>query len=156
MSGSGRISCPLCGANNFDTVTVCWKCGASLAGGQSRPPTSSGTAATGASHPPQHVSGVAGYSSAAGRSTHAAFWLGLLFPYIGLPVGLVFMMLDDDRRYEIGRLCVIWSCVSLAVHILVLMLVSIGMREILFAMIQGARGAASRAGGMGGYGGPGL
>lgn len=99
---------------------------------------------------------MAGHPWISGRSTRAALWLGLLFPYVGLPVGLVFMMLDDDRRYEVGRLCVIWSCVSLVAHILVLMLVSIGMREILFAMVQGARGAASRAGGMGGYGGPGL
>ena len=25
-SADGRIACPKCGANNFDTVTVCWKC----------------------------------------------------------------------------------------------------------------------------------
>ena len=30
---SGRINCPRCQSNNFDTVTVCWKCGASLVTG---------------------------------------------------------------------------------------------------------------------------
>src|ERR1041385_4297041 len=30
---AGRIICPQCGANNFDTVTSCWKCGAPVGAG---------------------------------------------------------------------------------------------------------------------------
>jgi hypothetical protein len=101
-----------------------------------------------ASAPPR-----SGVSPAALR---AALWLGLLMPYVGLPVGLVFMMLDDESRYEAGRACVLWSCVSLIAHFIVMAVIGLGMREMLFAALQGIRGAADRAGGMGGYGGPGL
>jgi hypothetical protein len=82
--------------------------------------------------------------------------LGLLIPYIGLPAGLLIMMIYDDHRYEVGRICVIWSCIGLLAHLLIMALVGIGLREVLFAMLQGVRGAAGRSGGLGGYGGPGM
>lgn len=145
---SHRLTCAQCGANNFDTVTVCWKCGAALrASGGSRP------AATpnGSASAPLHYS-----SGASSGALRAALWLGLLFPYVGLPVGLIFIMLDDAGRAEVGRACVLWSCVSLAAHVIIMMLIGVGMREVLFAALQGVRGAADRAGGMGGYGAPGF
>jgi len=86
-----------------------------------------------------------------GAAERAALWLGLLFPYFGLPVGLVFIMLDDDRKQQLGRICVLWSCISLVVHVAFMAVGALGMREMLMAALQGARGAASRAGGMGGY-----
>lgn len=150
MSSGGRVKCPQCGANNFDTVTACWKCGAAL---NARPPQSSPSAVL--DSPVGHTSRQLG-AMPSPRATTAAFWLGILFPYIGLPVGLVLMMLDDDRYYVTGRVCVLWSCIALVVHVLFLALVSIGMREILFAIFQGARGAAERAGGMGGLRGYGV
>ncbi len=155
--GTGRIACPQCGANNFDTVTVCWKCGVPLrrgsAAGQPAPPNAAGGTPSVQVHQPVAAGPRMGASPAALR---AALWLGLLFPYVGLPVGLVFMMLDDESRYEAGRACVLWSCVSLAAHFIVMALIGVGMREMLFAALQGVRGVAGRAGGMGGYDAPAL
>lgn len=151
-SNKGRTSCPQCGANNFDTVTACWKCGAPLhpTGRPVAAPTPIGTPTP----TPTPVSGGTWGSGPSGTALRAALWLGLLFPYVGLPVGLVFLMLDDDRRAEVGRACILWSCVSLLLHVLILSVIGVGMREVLFAMIQGARGAAARSGGAGGFGMP--
>src|SRR5262245_27007253 len=119
---AGRISCPRCGANNFDTVSVCWKCSAPLGAGSAVAPPVAPTRATtvptpgpampvppqpavespfpaapadGFAYPaaPAMMVGAAplGNPTAANR---AAMWLGLLFPYFGLPVGLAFMMCD--------------------------------------------------------------
>ncbi len=65
-------------------------------------------------------------------------------------------MMVGGRHYAVGRTCVLWSCVALVAHLLLMALLSIGMREILFAVLQGARGAAGRDGGLGGYGAPGM
>jgi len=43
----------------------------------------------------------------------AAIWLGLLFPIVGYPVGIVFMMLDDPRKTQLGRLTILWSTIGL-------------------------------------------
>jgi hypothetical protein len=43
----------------------------------------------------------------------AALWLGFLFPLIGYPVGIVFMMLDDPRKTQLGRLTLLWSTIGL-------------------------------------------
>jgi hypothetical protein len=139
---SGRITCPRCGANNFDTVTVCWKCNAPLAAAPS-----AGTSPA----PSAHASAMRLGGGSAAASERAALWLGLLFPYFGLPVGLVFMMLDDDRKQHLGRICILWSCLALVLHIAFMVVASIGMRELLYAMLQGVRGAASRGTGMGPY-----
>lgn len=138
---TGRIACPRCGANNFDTVTVCWKCGAPLAGpspaAASPPPTPTG-----------YVQAVRSVSGSTGVSERAAVWLGLLMPYFGLPVGLVFMMLDDDRKQQLGRICVLWSCLSLVLHLAFMTAAALGMRELFMAALQGVRGAATRTGGI--------
>ena len=42
-TNGGRIPCPKCGANNFDTVSACWKCSASLVSGGSSLPISQQT-----------------------------------------------------------------------------------------------------------------
>ena len=140
---SGRIACPRCGANNFDTVTVCWKCSAPLTGGVQA------TVAQGTVVPPPASTYPVGRTpGSAATSDRAAIWLGLLFPYFGLPVGLVFMMLDDDRKQQLGRICVLWSCLSLVLHIAFMSAAALGMRELLMAALQGVRGAATRSGGI--------
>ena len=159
--GSGRIACSRCGANNFDTVTVCWKCSAPLVAvaagalpGMSAPPVAQPILAafpavdrTPSYAPPATLSGVSGNSATSNR---AAIWLGLLFPYFGLPIGLAFMMCDDRRRQEVGRLCVIWSLISGAIHLLLLFITMVGMREYILTAVNAARAAASKGGGMDG------
>lgn len=39
----------------------------------------------------------------------AAAALSLMFPFIGLPVGMVFLMLDDPRKTQIGWITIGWS-----------------------------------------------
>lgn len=141
---SGRIACPRCGANNFDTVTVCWKCSAPLTGAAQHAPTAPGSVAPA---PAQTYAARSAPGSTA-TSDRAAVWLGLLFPYFGLPVGLVFMMLDDDRKQQLGRTCVLWSCLSLVLHIVFMSAAALGVRELLMAALQGVRGAATRSGGL--------
>ena len=128
---SGRITCPRCGANNFDTVTACWKCGTALgsgaAAGSPAPPASTipltvppverpaqapqQTAYTpvaypSATTPPPALSGNTGVAK------RAAFALGITIPWIGLPVGWVFMMIEDSRKQAIGRICAVWSMIG--------------------------------------------
>lgn len=146
MSSSGRVACPQCGANNFDTVTVCWKCNAPLRGAAASYPVN-GPALQNPSRmtsPPPAAPGTG--SQAAGE--RAALWLGLLFPYFGLPVGLVFMMLDDERKQHLGRICILWSCISMVVHVAFMAVAALGLREMLFAALQGVRGAATRGSGI--------
>lgn len=134
MSGGsgGRVSCTRCGANNFDTVTACWKCGAALGAGS--------TAASAVAGAPVQIS-ASGDSGATGR---AALWLGLLFPYFGLPIGLAFMMCDDRRRQEVGRVCITWSAISMAAHVLVGIALTLGLREYVGFAINTLKGAAGR------------
>ena len=80
----------------------------------------------------------------------AAIWLGLLFPYFGLPIGLAFIMCDDRRRQEVGRLCVIWSLISGAIHLVLMFLTLVGMREYFMAALNAAKAAGGKGGGLGG------
>jgi len=83
-------------------------------------------------------------------ANRAAMWLGLLFPYFGLPIGLAFMMCDDRRRQEVGRLCVLWSLLSGAIHLLLLFVIILGMRAWLEALLPALRSQLGRPGGLGG------
>ena len=89
-------------------------------------------------------------SGNAAAANRAAIWLGLLFPYFGFPIGLAFMMCDDRRRQEVGRLCVIWSLISGMLHLLLAFITIVGMREYVMTAINAARAAAEKGGGMGG------
>jgi hypothetical protein len=42
-------------------------------------------------------------------ATKAAMWLGLMFPIIGLPAGMIFLMLDDARKVRLGWITIWWS-----------------------------------------------
>lgn len=115
----GRIACPRCGENNFDTQAACWKCASPLRGS---PAASSRPVAT-----PNVVSGSAAPASVYTAPTPTmdpavAVWsaiaLAVLFPYVAVPVGIVFLMLDDRRKAEIGRIALIWGIVATIVQTL--------------------------------------
>lgn len=169
--GAGRIACPRCGANNFDTVTVCWKCAAALtaglAPGQHPPaatyphpaPPAYPSYPSAPEFPQQHqradrsspalgfVAAATGVIGNPGAANRAAFWLGVLMPYFGFPIGLAFMMCDDRRRQEVGRICILWSVVSGIVHLLVFFVSLLGMRSYFELVLGGLRSQIDRTGG---------
>lgn len=161
LQRAGRVVCPRCGANNFDTVSVCWKCSAPLAAGGLGPPPAAPAQPPLAAPSPAAPAPVASaaerflHSAAAGvglggnpaLANRAALWLGLLFPYFGLPIGLAFLMCDDRRRQEVGRICLLWSALSMAVHLLLLLLALVGMREYLTMVFNTIRAQHDRVGG---------
>ncbi len=120
---AGRWTCPRCGSNNFDTVSQCWKCNSSKAGGAN----ASAPIATPSPHIsmqerpmtapafPINMGALSGGDPAVAK--RAAILLALTVPYFGLPIGWAFMMIEDYRKQAIGRLCVWWSIVGLAIHL---------------------------------------
>jgi hypothetical protein len=48
----------------------------------------------------------------------SAIVLAALFPYIALPVGIVFLMLDDRRKVEIGRVAIVSGIIFTVAHTL--------------------------------------
>ncbi|HLK60455.1 MAG TPA: hypothetical protein VKU00_28090 [Chthonomonadaceae bacterium] len=125
---AGRVTCPKCGANNFDTVTSCWKCGTQIGAGGTvmaaapMPVVSAPSYVERApqSPPPLSYAPVAQAATPTGDSRvarRAAIALALTIPWIGLPVGWIFMMIEDSRKQSIGRVCANWSLVALIPHI---------------------------------------
>ncbi len=108
---AGRIVCPQCGANNFATQSACWKCGAVLARGSTSVPNVPASPLPNLPTAPQ------------AEDPQLAFWsslaLGLLFPLYAVPVGIVFLMLDDRRRSEIGRFAIIFGIIGTVLHLIV-------------------------------------
>ncbi len=171
---SGRINCPRCQSNNFDTVTVCWKCGASLVtGAPPQPAMPSPQSSYSTVAPPSGYAQSSGNDRFAGMqamaataiaasgnpaaANRAAFWLGLLMPYFGLPIGLAFVMCDDRRRQEVGRICILWSTISGVIHLLFTIVGLLGMQKWLMFALGVAKSQLGRPGGMGGgLGGGGL
>lgn len=115
---AGRLSCTRCGANNFDTVTACWKCGAALSAN------ASGVAVmpVGPMMPGERVAPImiASPSGDSGMAKRAAIALALTLPFIGLPVGWIFMMIEDSRKQAIGRLCANVSMIGLLLHLVLM------------------------------------
>jgi hypothetical protein len=54
-----------------------------------------------------------------GVAKRAALLLGLTIPFVGLPVGWVFMMIEDRNKQAIGRWCAMWSMIGLVLHLFV-------------------------------------
>lgn len=111
----GRVICARCGANNFETQAACWKCAASLAPG-----------AVPVLSPAANIPGAApaaAYRPAASVDSSIAIWCGIilavLFPYVAVPAGLVFMMLDDRRKLEVGRVTLIAGIVASIFHFMI-------------------------------------
>ena len=108
---TGRVRCLYCGANNFPASAACWQCGRPLkavpAGAAvAQPvPLPAPLAGTAAAQRPVAV----GPSAQSTLAPKAAAALGLMFPFIGLPVGMVFLMLDDPRKTQIGWMMIGWS-----------------------------------------------
>ena len=136
VQNAGRVTCPQCGANNFDSVATCFRCGAALAGGAgSRPavpankmgPERGMTPAMNAPMPPVNMNGPImppppSYMSSGGGDPNlarrSAIWLAISIPWIGIPVGWIFMMMEDQKRQAIGKLCFNWSLIALVFHML--------------------------------------
>jgi hypothetical protein len=162
---AGRLTCPRCGANNFDTVTACWKCSAPLTAGGAAPVAAAPYAVpeTRVSMPSPMMAPTAAYPVSSGDSgvaRRAAIALALTLPWLGLPVGWVFMMIEDSRKQAIGRVCVIWSMIALVFHLLLMFVAmqSVGTlllksMDILKTMQQSqGAGGGDMGGGMGGNG----
>ena len=160
---SGRLTCPRCGANNFETVSACWKCGAALNGtgnvNTANAASSASAASTfaggynagaeraaGAGSPAVFMTPPMANSGDSGVATRAAIALALTFPWIGLPVGWCFMMIEDRRKQAIGRICAVWSMIGLVIH-LVFILTAI---PAAIAMIANALSLSSALKGQGG------
>ena len=52
----------------------------------------------------------------------AAAAMGMLFPLIGLPAGIIFLMLDDPRKTHLGWLLIGWSLAGTVLSIVPLLL----------------------------------
>ncbi len=163
---TARLTCPKCGANNFDTVTNCWKCSTPLAGGYAPQPLTpaapvpqgyglerSAQAPAPVYYPPAQPSGDMNVAN------RAAFWLGVTIPFVGLPVGWVFMMFDDQKKQRIGKVCVMWSLFAMIFHIAFTMMfvkwTTSGLVNNILPLVKGmSRGPAG--GGDGSDGIPGV
>ena len=60
--------------------------------------------------------------------------LGLMFPLVGLPAGMIFLMLDDPRKTQLGWLLIGWSVAGSILSILPLLL-ALGP---IWALLRGA------------------
>jgi hypothetical protein len=141
----GRRVCPRCSANNFDTQAACWKCGAPLTGVAGAAPMAP---ASPVASPPSAPMGApasprpAGAGMPAGMSPlpvavpdyrpvgavndlepaiaiWSAFALAFFFPYIAVPAGLVFLMLDNRRKADVGKAALLWGIVFSIAHFLI-------------------------------------
>jgi hypothetical protein len=152
-SSGGRLTCPRCGANNFDTVTSCWKCGTALTGAAAvSTPQPAPAMSPNRSEASGYLPAAVGASGDPAVARRAAFWLAVVFPWFGLPIGWTFMMMDDYRRQAIGRLCATWSLIALIFHLLFLFAsTQLLIARILPYLAQQAQGLGRGAsGGMGG------
>lgn len=109
---TGRVRCLYCGANNFPSSAACWQCSRPLKAMRTGPAEVPGSSP--ASLPAGNLPGA---MPAAARpaftesplAPKAAAALGMLFPYVGLPAGMIFLMLDDPRKTQLGWLLIGWS-----------------------------------------------
>lgn len=106
---AGRVRCLYCGANNFPASAACWQCSRPLKAMPEAP------ANAPQSGPSASLPGLTASAPPRPRLTEsplapkAAVAMGLLFPLIGLPAGMIFLMLDDPRKTYLGWLMIGWS-----------------------------------------------
>ncbi len=140
--GDGRVRCLYCGANNFPASAACWQCGRPLKAVSAAAPDAAGSPLPGAlpgiaaAQRPQPFRPAAESSLA----PKAAAAMGLMFPYIGLPVGIVFLMLDDPRKTQIGWMTIAWSVLGTVLN-------SIAFSVLLALLSPFLKGLAPHAGG---------
>jgi hypothetical protein len=74
----------------------------------------------------------------------SAIALAFLFPGVAVPAGLIFLMLDDRRKAEIGRILLIWGIVFSLLHLLVTAWWLRGMYEQVRPFLPGSGAATAR------------
>jgi hypothetical protein len=134
---AGRVRCLYCGANNFPAAAVCWQCGRPLK------PVQSGQANAGTASSPIASGQMPGLQSTPTRpaliesalAPKAAAAMGLLFPYIGLPAGILFLMLDDPRKTQLGWLLIGWSLLGGVLNAITLGITLVPMWGVLKDML---------------------
>lgn len=99
-----------------------------------------------------------GYASGdSGVARRAAIALALTIPWIGLPVGWVFMMIEDSRKQAIGRVCAVWSMIALIFHLLIMFVMAQSAGSLLLKTLLPLVDALSKGqGGGGGMSGGGM
>ena len=148
---AGRRTCNRCGANNFDTVTACWKCGAPLASGAVSKPVQPAYAPERPIAPAYTAPAVAGYADGdTAMANRAAVFLALTLPFIGLPVGWIFMMIEERRKQAVGRLCATRSLIALVLHLVVTAALVAGAVPYLLQYMDSGRRGGSNSGASGG------
>jgi hypothetical protein len=120
MSTSERVVCASCNANNFATQAACWKCGKSLSATATvAPPIANHSPSPATISPVSYECPAASEYVSPSTATAAAVVLGLLFPAVAIPVGIVFLMLDNKRKTAIGWQNIIWGTVGSVLHLIV-------------------------------------
>lgn len=101
----------------MDSVTSCWKCYTPLTASAAQlvPPAQAMPGAP-AERPGAYVP-VTSNAGDPAVATRAAILLALVIPFIGLPAGWIFMMIEDKRLQRVGRICVQWSLIGLLFHV---------------------------------------
>lgn len=126
-----RFKCPHCGANNYQGTTACWQCAKPLAvvHGQVKMPSPNNASGAPIVLPPM--------PNHTGLATKAAVMMGLMFPWAGIIVGIVFLMLDDDRKTQLGWQTIIWSAIGTVVSVIIFIITAL---PFVLAFSHGGRG----------------
>ena len=139
---SGRVRCLYCGANNFPASAACWQCGRPLKAAGAAMPEVANSPMPGplpgivaAQHPL-----AARYAVESSLAPKAAAAMGLIFPWIGLPVGIVFLMLDDPRKTQIGWMAIAWSVLGTVLNIVAGIILSAMLSPLLKGLTPHAPG----------------
>ncbi len=115
---AGRVRCVYCGANNFPSSAACWQCSRPL---RTMPAPANGPAALPSgpvSAAPSPGAAIRPALAESPLAPKAAAALGMLFPFVGLPAGMIFLMLDDPRKTRIGWLLIGWSIAGTVISII--------------------------------------
>ena len=156
---TARVRCLYCGANNFPGAAECWQCKRPLRAARAEKPLPElataplpsplGIPARGLPRPSSFVTDVVD-PKLAGKT---AALLGLMFPYVGLPVGMVFLMLDDPRKVQLGWQNIGWSLVGSVINIFALFLTLMPLLaglKLLLPQAHPGGGVPDLSGGAGG------
>jgi len=116
---AGRVRCLYCGANNFPSSAACWQCSRPLKPMPAAPSTAASAAPSAlpsAANLPSHTA-VRPALAESPLAPKAAAALGMMFPYVGLPAGMIFLMLDDPRKTQLGWLLIGWSVAGTVINV---------------------------------------
>lgn len=154
---SGRVRCLYCGANNFPSSAACWQCSRPLKAMRPAPAETSGAAPalTPASSPAGLGAAVRPLAESP-LAPKAAAALGMLFPFVGLPAGMIFLMLDDPRKTQLGWLLIGWSVAGTVLSIVSLAVTLGPVWAVLKGMLPHPGGAAPAMPGLPTDGGEGI